>query len=208
MLKKENTSAPYLRLFNCLPNSTIIDFYIDDVLWDQDIWYKDFTYYKSISSGSHQVTITPHNQTEVLCTRSIWISHSKIYTLIISLDLKLNCPALYLLNDYVRPIPDAHCLIRFGHFSASLPPTDVYLSEEQLLFKKIPYHEMTTYLALTPGSYHLDLKDHETNETLYTLPELHLKVSRFYSLYLIGNHDKTYPTITTLSIDGNSFLKC
>lgn len=206
MKNKKDTFEAFLRCFHALPSPVSLDVYLDDVLYIKDFLYEDFSHYKPLAKGEHQISITLHEQTNILCTRSIWISNEKIYTLIISTDFKTLGPGLYLINDAQRPIPNEHCLLRLGTFCNLLHLVNIQFSEQTLAFRKISPHQSSHYLSFTPGTYDITALTHEKNDTVCELKNSSFKISRIYTLYLLGNASDNYPLHFLLSIDGSSFL--
>lgn len=206
MKNKKETSEAFLRFFHAFPSPISLDIYLDDVLYIEDFLYEDFSPYKPLTKGEHQLSITLHGQTELLCTRTIWISYEKIYTLIISTDFKTLAPGLYLINDVQRPIPNEHCLLRLGAFSDFPDLMTIQFVDQTLGFKKVSPHQISHYLSFPPHTYAVIGLAHEKNKPLCELKSLSLKVSRIYTLYLLGNGSKQYPFHFLLSIDGSSFI--
>lgn len=206
MKKKTEAFEAFLRCFHALPSPISLDIYLDDVLYIEDFLYEDFSPYKPLIKGEHQLSITLHGQTDILCTRTIWMSHEKIYTLIITTDFKTLGPGLYLINDAQRPIPNEHCLLRLGTFCDFLDLMTIQFVDQTLGFRKISPHQISHYLSFLPDTYHLMALTHEKNDQICELKQTHLKISRIYTLYLIGNGSKNYPFHFLLSIDGSSFL--
>ena len=206
MKKKMDTSEAFLRCFHAFPSPMSLDVYLDDVLYIKDLLYEDFSYYEPLTRGEHQIYITVHEQTDILCTRSIWISNEKIYTLIITTDFKTSGPGLYLINDAKRPIPEGHCLLRLGTFCDLSDLVNVQFSEQTPTFKKISPHQSSHYLSFTPSTYSITALSHDQTHSFCELKNCSLKVARIYTLYLIGNASETYPIHFLLSIDGSSFL--
>lgn len=206
MRKKKETFEAFLRCFHTLPSPISLDIYLDDVLYIKDFLYEDFSPYQPITKGEHQISITLHGQTDILCTRSIWMSHEKIYTLIIATDFKTLGTGLYLINDTKRPIPNEHCLLRLGAFCDLLDLVTVEFVDQTLAFRKIAPHQISHYLSFMPDTYHTTASAHEKNEKICELKNISLKISRIYTLYLLGNGSKNYPLHFLLSIDGSSFI--
>lgn len=206
MKKKKEICDAFLRCFHALPSPISLDIYLDDALYIKDFLYEDFSDYKPLSKGEHQLSVTLHGQTDILCTRSIWMSHEKIYTLIISTDFKTSVPGLYLINDTQRPIPEEHCLLRFGTFCDLLDLVTIEFIDQTSSFRKISPHQISHYLSFVSGLYHIISLTHDKKDKICESKNTTLKSGRIYTLYLLGNGSKDYPLHFLLSIDGSSFL--
>lgn len=206
MKKKKETFEAFLRCFHALPSPISLDIYLDDLLYIKDFLYEDFSDYKPLTKGEHQISVTVHGQTDILCTRSIWMSHEKIYTLIITTDFKTLESSLYLINDTQRPIPEGHCLLRLGTFCDLLDLVTIEFIDQTSGFRKISPHQTSHYLSFMPDTYHITALTHDKNDKICESKNTVLKYARIYTLYLLGNGAKDYPLHFLLSIDGSSFL--
>ncbi len=209
MFQKNKVPQSYLRLFHIACFTSSIDIYIDGKKCYTDILYEDFTHYKLYTHGEHTVILTLNNSTESIYERTISLSPSKIYTLILLTDPKHNeriC--LYLIEDVIRNIPLGHCMYRIGHFNYNTSLLDFQLtdSEKKDTYKKASCYEMTPYFPLIPNIYTLNILANLTQKSFLELKDLELKLERFYTFYIIGNKKKETPPQIILSIDGNSYL--
>ena len=204
---KPKTSQPYsfLRIFHATPSSISLDIYLDEQLYTKDLLYEDFTVYKPLISGEHVISLCLHKETEPILTRSLWISPEKIYTLVITYAPHSETLQSYLLNDPLKKIPEDQLLLRIGNFSQIDAPLKFHLVDTKPIFKKIPSHQCTPYLSFNPATYTAELVHAESQEVLLSKTDCVLKISRCYTLYIIGGTEK-FPTQAVLTINGNSFL--
>lgn len=204
---KKKVSQPYgfLRILHAIPLTDSFDFYLDEQLYAKDLLYEDFTVYKPLSIGEHVVSLCLHKEIEPLLSQTLWISPEKIYTLIITYTPHSKALQCYLINDPPKKIPEDHFLLRVGNFSQHLMPLQLHLVDTKPIFKKIAPHQLGPYLSFTPNTYTAELIDLNSQKVITTKTHCTLKLSRYYTLYLIGG-TKECPTKLLLTIDGNSFL--
>lgn len=204
---KQKISVPhsFLRIFHAAPSSISFDLYLDDHLYEKDLLYEDFTVYKPLISGEHVLSICLHKKTEPLFTHSLWISPQKIYTLVVTYAPHSETLQGYLINDPPKKIPEEHFLLRVGNFSQYLMPLQLHFIDTKPLFKKIVSHQLSSYLSFTPSTYTAELIDLNLQKVVLTKANCILKLSRYYTLYIIGG-TQNFPTKLLLTIDGNSFL--
>ena len=204
---KQKTSQTYgfLRIFHAIPSSSSFDFYLDETLYAKDLLYEDFTVYKPLTKGEHVISLCLHKETEPLLTRTLWISPEKIYTLIVTYAAHSETLQLYLMNDPPKKLPEEHFLLRVGNFSQCPMPLQLHFIDTKPIFKKIASHQLSSYLSFTPAIYTAELIDLDLQKVILTKANCILKLSRYYTLYIIGGTQK-FPTKLLLTIDGNSFL--
>ncbi len=208
MLKKDDIPLSYMRFFHALPVKYSIDIYIDTKLVFRDVLYEDFTDYIALCPGEHTINIT-HAKNPITVYSMIWyVPNKKIYTGIIAPKTKDGIGIeVYKIEDLIRPIPSNNFLVRLGHFSMTTPTIDAFLSDNTAAFKKVSCNELTNYTASKSGVHTLQIKDSKTENSLLMVPNIRLKTSRFYSIYVIGNGSKEFPLTLAIPIDGNSYLK-
>ena len=204
-MKKTDSSASYLRLFNALPTPESFDVYLDEQHYTKDFLYEDFTPYKSLLPGEHQLTLTAYGSTESLYTRTFWISERKIYTLVISYITVSTQLQAYLINDPPKAIPEEHFLMRTANFSHHTSPLSLHLVDTKPIFKKVPLRQTTSYLSFLPTTVDIELLEIEGQNVLVTKPTNTFKITRYYTLYIIGGTED-YPLKWVQTIDGNSYL--
>lgn len=195
----------YLRVIHAIPCPHSYDCYLDEKIYAKDLLFEDYTTYLPIPSGEHQLTLCKHKETENLLTHSFWISPSKIYTLLLTIEPYTDQIGYYLLNDPVKKIPEDQLLLRFSPFAELDFPFELHLDDIKPIFKKLKLGKPSPYLAFSPGTYNLQLHNTDTQEIVLLKEKCLLKPSRRYTLYLLGG-TKSFPLRLSLTIDGSSFL--
>lgn len=201
------TDAPisYLRFFNALPTADNFDLYLDDHKCTKDWLYEDFTPYKPLTPGEHQLTLMPYRSQEPLYTRSFWVSAQKVYTLVLTYLPQTTDIQGYLINDPPKKIPEEQLLIRVANFSQHTSPLTMHLVDTKPIFKKVPLRQAGSYLGFLPTTAAIELLEIENQTLLATTPSNTFKISRYYTLYIIGGTED-YPLKWVQTIDGNSFI--
>ena len=204
-MKKNTESISYLRLFHALPTPNSYDIYLDEKKIKKDFLYEDFTPYYPLSSGTHTFTLCAYKHHDSLYTRQLTLNPHKIYTLVLAYEPSTLNIQSYLLVDIPKPIPEEHFLMRCGNFSLLTKPLTLHLADTKPIFKKVPLRQNSVYLAFTPTIATLELVSQENQTIVFTQTTQPLKVSRYYSLYLIGGH-LNYPLKWITTLDGNAYL--
>lgn len=204
---KHLPSGPYgyLRILQALPLTQSYDFYLDEKLYAKDLLFEDFTVYKPIISGEHQMTLCKHGEKESLLTHRFWIASNKIYTLLVIFEAHTESIQYYLLNDPLKKMPEEHLLLRFAPFAELNLPFELHLEDIKPFFKKLKLGKPSPYLAFLPDTYNLQLINPETKKSILCKEKCMLKPTRYYTLYLLGG-TPDFPLCFVLTIDGSSFL--
>lgn len=203
--QSQSPNNSYIRLFHALPTADSFDCYLDEKKIVKDLLFEDFTDYKSILPGEHHLTLCAYQSTEPLYERNLWISEHKIYTLVLTYVPSTTTFQGYLLNEPHKNIPEDHFLMRCANFSQQICPMGLHLPEIKPVFKKVPLRQTTPYLGFTPTTAPIELIDTSTQDLLLTSLPYEFKISRYYTLYMIGGTED-YPLKCIRTIDGNSFL--
>ena len=199
------TAEAYLRCFHALPIAESLDVYIDHQRWAKDFLYEDFSEYLPLACGNPHIPLSYHGIDEPFYERDFWISKHKIYTLILAPLPGSETPQGYLVNEPPKAIPEEHFLLRVANFSQFLEPSSLQLIEIKPYFKKVPLRQCGHYLAFQVATACVEWFSSNPLEPLLTSLPLSFKVTRYYTLYLIGGVPH-YPLKCIQTIDGNAFL--
>lgn len=196
----------YLRCFHALPCPESLDVYIDEQKWVKDFLYEDFSKYLPLTPGNHQITLCYHGQEEPFYKRDFWIVKHKIYTLILAPLPGTETPQAYLVNEPPKAIPEGHFLLRVANFSQLVESSSLQLIEMKPYFKNVPLRQCGHYLAFEPTTCCIEWFSINIQDPFLTSPPLLFKVTRYYTLYLIGGTPE-YPLKCIQTMDANSFLQ-
>lgn len=207
MNDRNNIPKTYIRLLQAVPSILYVDVYAENKLLFKELSYEDFSKYVILPSGTYLFRFTKHEQKESFYEKKLSLMRGTLYTLILAPKYKgTNALNLFLIEDTLRPLAPNHCFVRIGHFYKPIAHLDSKLNEEGPYFKNLVYGQLSQYLPCKPQNYSISFKDFTLDALFLELPKNVFKISRFYSIYLIGT-DIPVPTPKALiSIDGNSFL--
>lgn len=195
----------YLRCFHALPIAQSLDVYIDGQKWEKDFLYEDFSEYLPLTCGNHHIALCYHKMSEPFYKRDFWIGKHKVYTLIFAPLPGSEMPQGYLINEPPKAIPEEHFLLRVANFSQFSESSSLRLIETKPYFKKVPLRQCSHYLAFQPATTCIEWFSPNLQDPLLTSSPLIFKVTRYYTLYLVGGAPN-YPLKCIQTIDGNAFL--
>ncbi|WP_035294232.1 DUF4397 domain-containing protein [Clostridium sp. KNHs214] len=196
----------YVRILHASPDTPAVDIYLDNALIAKNLSYKNFTEYLSIPTGLHNLMVFPaSNKKTPITNTNIFISEKKIFTA--AVIGSLNNISIDLISEPIKEIPSNKTLVRFIHLSPSSPPVDITLPNGTKLFEDVEYKEVADYITVDPALYTLQARLSDTDKVILTVPKIHLKPNRFYSIYGIGLSNGNPPLQFLIPLDGNTYLK-
>lgn len=203
---RESSAVSYVRALHASPNSPAVDIYLNDTKLVENLSYEEFTEYLAVTPGYYTVKVYPAGNTKdlVLSTNVNIPPHTISTTAIVGV-----LPTLSLLPmlEPKGPTIPGKFFLRFGNLSPNSPNLNLTFANGTALFRNIPYKSVTDYASLTPGNYHLQLRDTNTNKVVLDAPNIRLRGNRFYSIYAVGLLGGKPPLKILIPLDGNSYLK-
>lgn len=198
----------YVRMLNASPNSPALDVYINDVLFVQDLKYKDFTQYFKGELGEYNIKIYKAGDKEdIILQRNIELYLNNIYTIAIMGIYNVNGLELNLIGDHQRNIDKNYSYIRFINLSPSSQELDIILNEE-LVISDLSYGTESSYLKMTPGNYNFKAFSKIDERLVLENPNLILKADKIYSGYIVGLYTEKINTMQILlPLEGATYLK-
>jgi hypothetical protein len=195
----------YLRLLHASPDAPSVDVYANNNLLVRDLAFGILTNYFCLTPGPYRITVYPTGtQTNPLIDTTVTLANRTIATAaIIGMLADIS---LQVIPEPPVIIPYQNAAIRAIHLSPNTPNIDVTQADGTILFQNISYTTVTSYVAVTPGEYTLQLRLAGTDQILLAIPNVYLSWGRTYSVYAIGLQDGTPPLQAIVALDGNSYI--
>lgn len=178
------TINSFIRVLHALPEVGTVDVYVNDNLAFQNLAYKRVSKYLPIGPGTNriQVTMAGDPGTTVIDTE-IDIPPSEVLTLAITGSLE-KVSILPIIQN-ISPLEPQETRVRFAHLAKDAPGLDVVLNEDPI-FNNVGYKQVTDYMAISPGSYNLQVKPAGKEEPLATAEDVVFKTGQAYTIYGVG----------------------
>lgn len=177
------TINSFVRFLHVSPGSPSINVSLDGKILAENL--DNISQYFPVEQGDRHIQlIDSRDETNPLVDTQVGISSDEKITL----ALIGTFPDLVLLpiSFDVAPISQSEVLVRFTHLSPNTPNVDVKLVDGENIFKNIEYRQITDFITITPGVYHVQLKLTDKEETLFTSARLELKAGEAYTIYVTG----------------------
>lgn len=198
--------ASYIRILHASPNTPSVDIYANNMLFAKNVIYREFTPYISVPSGQYNITIFPSGKmSNPILIKKITIPDNSIST-VAAVDYLGNLD-LMIIPEPSQPIPSNKTMIRFVHLSPNTPSVDITLPNNTKLFEDVSYKEVTDYIPVPAGTYTLEAHPTGDDEVILYVPNIKLKLNRFYTVYAIGLIENKPPLQVLIPLDGNTYLK-
>ena len=195
----------YMRIFNAAIGMQPVDVYINNTLIALRLQYQEFTEYLPLQPGYYNIKVYPAGTSQnPIANIDLNFPAQSIYTLAITGQM----PDINILPipDPIRPMDIEKVYLRFGNLSPNMPNVDITFPDGTIIFGDVAYREVTDYIPLNPGLYILEARLSGTSRIILTVPNIHLKPHRFYSVYAVGLVQGNPPLQVVIPLDGNSYL--
>lgn len=177
------TINSFVRFLHVSPGSPSVNVSLDGKILEENL--DNIGQYFPVEQGDRHIQlIDSGDETNPLIDTQVGISSDEKITL----ALIGTFPDLVLLPIPfdVAPISQSEVLVRFTHLSPNTPNVDVKLVDGENIFKGIEYKQITDFITIAPGVYHIQLKLADKEETLFTSATLELEAGEAYTIYVTG----------------------
>ena len=198
-----SASNSYVRVLHASPDAPAVDIYVDGKLIVKNLSYKQLTNYIPVKPGSYKIQIFAAGQqmNPVISTTATIPAQSALTLAAIG---TLSNIELMAISEVYMPTNIAQkSFIRFVHLSPNAPAVDIVNDNGTKLFENVSYKTYTNYIAVAPGRYTLMVKPTGTDQTVLTIPNVHLMSGMLYSIYAVGLVGGKPPLEAIISVDGN-----
>ena len=181
----QNSSTSHIRVLHAVPDAPNVDVYANDQLVAENLPYGQYTNYITVPSETYEISLYVAGSTDSpVLSNMLTIHPNSIYTI----------AAVGRLSDIsFLAIPDTNMshhynmsMIRFVHLSPNAPSVDITLPDGTIIFQRIPFKEVTHYIALPPSDYTLQVRVAGTSTVVLTLPTIETDADKYYTVYALG----------------------
>lgn len=181
----QNQSFGYVRLMHAVPDAPNVDIYANDNILATNLAYGTYTDYMMIPAGAYKIDIyaTGTRENPVL-SKMLVVGRNDITTAVAVGTL--STIGLLAIPDANVPSVADKALVRFVHLSPNAPAVDIALPDGTVLFRNVPFRNMTDYLPVDQMVYTLQVKVAGTDNVVLTVPGVDVKNDKYYTIYAIG----------------------
>lgn len=198
-MKNDTTTSntSYLSIINASPTLGTFNIYLDDTQLNTGaIAFGGILSYVEYTAGDHTTKFTTASSTDALLSKTITLSENTVYSYF-AIDKGENLDGL-LVKDVVTVASTEKAFIRFIHLSPDTKTLDFAIEDKGNLISNISYKGASEFIAVDPGTFNLQLKDHDTQELKTSLSENTLTAGKYYTIIsrglqnAAGNNDQPF----------------
>lgn len=177
-------SNSYIRIMQASPNTPAVDVYANDILIAQNLTYKSFSPYSSVSPGNYNIKVYSTGQkTNPLIDTKTYIPANNVFNIAI-IGMFPNISLLGIPEPNSSPNFGRSC-IRFVHLSPNTPALDITANGTKI-FSNVNYKDYTVYACMPAGEYTFQVYPAGGNDILLTISNVQLEPNRYYTIYAVG----------------------
>lgn len=179
------TINSFIRFLHAAPGASAVDIYTDGNLVLKNIAYNEISEYLVVGPEIIHIQVFSAGEASTpLIDTELNIPPSETITVaIIGISPDISLLPIFL-NVAVRDNDDA--LIRFTHLSPEAPDVNLSIEGGDTLFSDVGYTQVTEYEVIEPGSYTLQLRIANGDDTVLASGTIEVKPRNAYTVYAIG----------------------
>ena len=183
------TINSFIRFLHAAPGASAVDIYTDGNLVLKNIAYNEISEYLVVGPEIMHIQVFSAGEASTpLIDTELNIPPSETITVaIIGISPDISLLPIFL-NVAVRDNDDA--LIRFTHLSPEAPDVNLSIEGGDTLFSDVGYTQVTEYEVIEPGSYTLQLRIANGDDTVLASGTIEVKPRNAYTVYAIGLAEK------------------
>ena len=199
------TLYSYIRFFHAVPNRGPVDIYINGRRVAKNLNYRHFTEYMKAFPGYYRVAVFPAgNITTPLFINYMNLIGYRIYTGVIAGNSE--DASLEMINDNRRYLKKDTAYVRFVQMSENAPAMDVYV-DDSLAIADLNYKEVSRYMAISPGSHNIKLRDYLSGAVLMEDPDMTVRGGKAYTVYIVGDVKDRTGLQVIIPLEGTTYLQ-
>lgn len=199
----------YVRLLHASPKAPSVNVFIDDKLLVKGFEYREFTDYVKLYPKTYNIKIyKSSNPKELLYETDFELKDNKIFTIAAVGEFPSDFKLFPIEENYTenQNLDSTKTKFRVVNLIPNQSNLDITLGNGTVLFRDVMYMEVENYIELTPRSYTFNITLTNTNIDILYVPNINLKMDRFYTMYIIGLIDDKPSPQVLVPLDGITYL--
>lgn len=195
----------YFRVLHAIPDAPNVDVYANDKLIVENLPYGQYTSYMPMCEGTYKISLyVAGSKTTPVLSNMLRIDTNSILT--VAAIGTLSTRGLLAITDANTAKDPTTAMVRFGHLSPNAPAVDITLTDGTIMFSNVSFTQVTSYLAVPPSNYTLQVRLAGTPTVVLTVQNIDLEADKFYSIYAIGLVNAQPPLEALLTLDSNNYI--
>lgn len=174
-----------LRVLHAVPDAPNVDIYVNDEMIAKDLGFGENTPYIRVPAGKHHISLyVAGTKDSPVLTNSLVVVPNSATT--VAAAGTLDTIGFLAIPDSPMSIPSGKAMVRFSHLSPNAPAVDITLPDGTVLLDDVSFKELTSYIAVSPMSYTLQVRPAGTSEVVLSVPNVRLQPNTAYTVYALG----------------------
>lgn len=191
------SNSSYLSIINAAPTLGTFNIYLDGTQLNTGaIAFGGILNYVEYTPGDHAMKFTTAGSSAALLSKTITLSENSAYSYF-AIDKGENLDGL-LVKDVMTVASTEMAFIRFIHLSPDTKALDFAIEDKGNIISNISYKGASEFIAVDPGTFNLQLKDHDSQELKTSLTDNTLRAGKYYTIISrglqneAGNNDQPF----------------
>jgi hypothetical protein len=175
-----------VRVVHASPDAPAVDVWVEGSIAFSNAPFKGITDYAELDAGTYNVQVVPSGETEpVVIEADLDLEAGTDYT-VVAVGTLENIQPVVLVDDNSSPAAGmAH--VRFMHASPDAPNVDIFVADGgPILFENVPFGQAFPYVPVDAGTYDLEVRIHDTDTVVLTVPGVALADQTVYTIFAMG----------------------
>lgn len=184
------THTAYLSIINTTPTLGTFNIYLNGTLVNTGaVPFGGVLNYVQYNAGDYVTKFTTESSTDALLNKTITLVENNTYSYF-TIDKGEKMDGL-LIKDVMTVASTEKAFIRFIHLSPDANALDFTIPDKGNIISNKSYKEASDFVAIDPGTYNLQLKDHDSQELKASLDANTLTAGKYYTVISRGLQNAT-----------------
>jgi hypothetical protein len=176
-----------VRIGHCVPDAPDVDVRVDGEIAFEQVAFSDVTDYAGLPTGSHEVIISAHGETDPVVETTVDLEEDTAYTALATGILSENDISATVMADAPGKVADGMCHARFVHASPDAPAVDIRVADDgPTLFENVSFREASEYTPVDAGSYDIEVCPTGSDDIALSLPNTSLEGGSAITAIAVG----------------------
>jgi hypothetical protein len=178
-------STGSVRVLHAVPDAPGVDIYVNDEIIARNLKFGENTPYARVPAGKHHISLYVAGTKESpVLTNSLVVDPNSATT--VAAAGTLDTIGFLAIPDSPMTMQSGKSMVRFSHLSPNAPAVDITLPDGTVLFDDVSFKELTSYIAVSPMNYTLQVRLAGTPDVVLTVPNVRLDPNKAYTVYAVG----------------------
>jgi len=175
-----------VRFVHASPDAPAVDILLDGAPVAQALEFGDVTEFAAVSPGDHSIQVVPAGEeaNAALADQTLDAGSDQAYT--VAVANLLNEIEIQTFQSNLDDLPEGQSRVRMVSLSPDAGELDAFQVGGDQWFDNVNFGDETDHRDVDAGTYDLDIRLNDSDQTLLSVPGLEIGSGDEYSLYVLG----------------------